>query len=147
MECAHPGALLLSTSTPLAIVGPLLPVQFTRPSSDAFVTMVAGLAAAPAQVLWGPTLPTELRPGKGAAWWCDVITRKAWMSRFRAWQREKAPRFLTLRLRGWVHAHVLDAAVLTTLGVQITGQEVSPPMNQVADCPSAPWPNDSVRTL
>lgn len=111
--------------------GPLVPVEFTRQSSDGRITLVVDPAAVPVRVLWALMLPTELQAAKEALRDREGITGNNWMSRIGSWQRgEPAPQAMS-SLPNWAQAHGLDAVVWTAFRPKFNSNETRPTVDEV----------------
>ncbi len=113
--------------------GPLVPVEFTRQSSDGRITLVIEPGAAPVRVLWAVMLSTELQAAREALRDREGITGNSWVSRIGSWTREESVPKLMPGLSNWAEAHGIDAVVWTALGSRFNGQETSPTADQVVE--------------
>lgn len=113
--------------------GPLVPVEFTRQSSDGRMTLVIEPTATSVQVLWAVMLPSEIQKAREALRNREGIPGNNWISRIGSWQRGEVMPQLMPELSDWTNAHDLDAAVWTALGPRFNGQVVTPTVDQVIE--------------
>lgn len=111
--------------------GPLVPVEFTRQSSDGRMTLVIEPTATSVQVLWSVMRPSEIQKAREALRNREGIPGNNWISQIGSWQRGEAMPQLMPDLSDWTKEHALDAAVWTALGARFNGQVVTPKVDQV----------------
>lgn len=111
--------------------GPLVPVEFTRQSSDGRMTLVIDSSARPMRVLWARMLSTDIQTAKEAFRDREGITGNDSLSRIGSWQRGgSAPKGIP-DLPQWVEDRGLDAVVWTALGPRFDKKEMSPSVDEV----------------
>jgi hypothetical protein len=113
--------------------GPLVPVEFTRQSSDGRITLVIEPGAAPVRILWAVMLSPDLQPAREALRDRENITGSNWVSRIGSWQQGDNPPQSIPELPEWAKAHGLNAAVWTALGSRFDAKEISPSADQVIE--------------
>lgn len=111
--------------------GPLVPVEFTRLSSDGRITLVVDSNAAPVRVLWALMLPTMLRTAKEALRDREGIPGNDWESRIGSWERGEAAPASIPELPDWARAQGLDAVIWTALGPKFRGQNRSASVEEI----------------
>jgi hypothetical protein len=111
--------------------GPLVPVEFTRRSSNRRMTLVIDPSARPVRVLWAVMLPTDLQSAKKALKDREEITATDWLSLIGSWERgDTAPENIP-DLPQWAEDRGLDAAVWTALKPKFGNEERSPSIDEV----------------
>lgn len=113
--------------------GPLIPVEFTRQSSDGRITLVVDSTAAPVRVLWAVMLPTALHAAREALRAREGITGNNWESRIGSWSRGEAVPQPMPELGNWAQANGVDAVVWTALGPKFNGHDAAPSADQVVE--------------
>lgn len=111
--------------------GPLVPVEFTRRSSNRRMTLVIDPSARPARVLWALMLPTDLQSAKKALKDREEITATDWLSLIGSWEHGDAAPENIPDLPQWADDRGLDAAVWTALKPKFGNEERSPSIDEV----------------
>jgi hypothetical protein len=108
--------------------GPVVPVEFSRKSSDGRVTLVIDVSATPLRVLWAQMVTVELDEAAKALCDREGVTNQKWVGR---WKRgEDAPKDIP-GLPAWAEAREVAAVVWTALGPNFTGEHKSSPVGDV----------------